>query len=125
MLVFVAMGISMYAQDLRSIPMSQEAKEKIASNLNANLPRLNGISIQVTLKVNSDYEDEKATYFMEKLSKQIKENFGFYDIRFSNNEKVAQFIMKTDKEYSFPDLKQFVTSSGYRVIEVSDCLIVK
>jgi hypothetical protein len=105
--------------------MSQEAKEKIAMNLNSGLPRLNGIAVEITLKINSENEAVDAAYFMNKMSSQLKDRFGFYDFIFSNQNKVATFKMKSDSNYSFPDLKKFVTESGYRVIEVSDFLVLK
>ena len=105
--------------------MTQEAKNKIAENLNHNLPKLNGVTIRITLKINSENEDEKAIYFLNKFSSQLQNKFGFYNISSTNRNKIAVFEMFSDKEYSFPDLKRFVTEMGYKLIEVEDYLTVK
>ncbi|MFN6037127.1 MAG: hypothetical protein ACK452_01570 [Bacteroidota bacterium] len=105
--------------------MSQEAKNKIAENLNLNKQKLEGISIQVELKINSQSHDKNDIYFMEKTSKMLAQKFSFYDISYSNDSGVATFNLKTDKSYSFPELKKFVTDLGYSLIDAKDYYFVK
>ena len=105
--------------------MTQDAKVKIATNLNSGLPRLNGIVTEVTLTINSETEDPSAVYFMKKISGRLSDKFGFYNIIQSNNNKIAKFVMIIDSGYSFADLKKFVTDEGYSVVEIKDCLVLK
>ncbi|MCB9189688.1 MAG: hypothetical protein H6599_10465 [Flavobacteriales bacterium] len=121
--LFITSGA--FAQNL--IPANGQAEAVVSSNLRSGKHYSDGLIKHYLVEVDASMYPEEETYYLIKTSNVIKEQLGYPAVSYqvlTNDEgkRVARFSFSGELFTEIDDIKSFIDSIGFNVVDIKGTL---